>query len=76
MRGVVNALVLMLGIYALTWWLVCVPHTRCDPLNALPWLNCRELGGRGYAATHAAARPGALAAEPHALVAPTRAAAR
>jgi len=26
--------------FLMTLWLVGLPHARCDPLNALPWLRC------------------------------------
>lgn len=40
-RGIVRGCAIMALVYALTAWLLLVPHHICDPLTPLPWLHCR-----------------------------------
>lgn len=58
MRGIVNGVIIMTIMYALTFCAFVLPHHPCDVLTPLPWLHCNndtKSRGGGHAAQRAAA---------------------
>jgi hypothetical protein len=41
-RGIVNGLIIMAIIYALTFCAFVLAHHACDLLSPLPWLHCSK----------------------------------